>query len=94
MIAIDGKALRRSHDRKHNPGALFLVSAWSVAHGVSQGQLAAEEKSNEITAILELLNNLDVAVVIVTIAAKVTREIRYFISSLCLGVKRFAALVP
>lgn len=30
VIAIDGKALRRSHDRKHNLGALFLVSAWSV----------------------------------------------------------------
>lgn len=69
VIAIDGKALRRSHDRKHNLGALFLVSAWSVAHGVSLGQLATEEKSNEITAIPELIDNIDVAGAIVTIDA-------------------------
>jgi predicted transposase YbfD/YdcC len=69
VIAIDGKALRRSHDRKHNLGALFLVSAWSVEHGVSLGQLATEEKSNEITAIPELINNIDVAGAIVTIDA-------------------------
>jgi predicted transposase YbfD/YdcC len=69
VIAIDGKALRRSHDRKHNLGALFLVSAWSVEHGVSLGQLATEEKSNEITAIPELIDNIDVAGAIVTIDA-------------------------
>jgi len=69
VIAIDGKALRRSHDRKHNLGALFLVSAWSVEHGVSLGQLATEEKSNEITAIPELINNIDVRGAIVTIDA-------------------------
>jgi len=69
VIAIDGKALRRSHDRKHNLGALFLVSAWSVEHGVSLGQLATEEKSNEITAIPELINNIDVSGAIVTIDA-------------------------
>ena len=69
VIAIDGKALRRSHDRKHNLGALFLVSAWSVEHGVSLGQLATEEKSNEITAIPELISNIDVAGAIVTIDA-------------------------
>lgn len=69
VIAIDGKALRRSHDRKHNLGALFLVSAWSVEHGVSLGQLATEEKSNEITAIPELINLIDVAGTIVTIDA-------------------------
>jgi len=69
VIAIDGKALRRSHDRKHNLGALFLVSAWSVEYGVSLGQLATEEKSNEITAIPELINNIDVAGAIVTIDA-------------------------
>jgi predicted transposase YbfD/YdcC len=69
VIAIDGKALRRSHDRKHNLGALFLVSAWSVDNGVSLGQLATEEKSNEITAIPELIGNIDVAGAIVTIDA-------------------------
>jgi predicted transposase YbfD/YdcC len=69
VIAIDGKALRRSHDRKHNLGALFLVSAWSVDNGVSLGQLATEEKSNEITAIPELISNIDVSGAIATIDA-------------------------
>ncbi|MFT5527898.1 MAG: putative transposase YbfD/YdcC [Pirellulaceae bacterium] len=69
VIAIDGKALRRSHDRKHNLGALFLVSAWSVERGVSLGQLATEEKSNEITAIPELIDHIDVSGAIVTIDA-------------------------
>lgn len=69
VIAIDGKALRRSHDRKKNLGALFLVSAWSVQDGISLGQLATEEKSNEITAIPELIENIDVSNSIVTIDA-------------------------
>ena len=69
VIAIDGKALRRSHDRKNDLGVLFLVSAWSVERGLSLGQLATEEKSNEITAIPELINNIDVRGAIVTIDA-------------------------
>ena len=69
MIAINGKALRRSHDRKNKLGALFLVSAWSVENGVSLGQLATEAKSNEITAIPELIENIDVSGAIVTIDA-------------------------
>jgi predicted transposase YbfD/YdcC len=68
-IAIDGKALRRSHDRKNKLGALFLVSAWSVENGVSLGQLATEAKSNEITAIPQLIDNMDVSGAIVTIDA-------------------------
>ncbi len=68
-IAIDGKALRRSHDKRKNLGPLFLVSAWSVECGISLGQLATEEKSNEITAIPALLKNLDVQGAIVTIDA-------------------------
>jgi predicted transposase YbfD/YdcC len=69
VIAIDGKALRRSHDRKNKLGALFLVSAWSVENGISLGQLATEEKSNEITAIPELIANIEVSGAIVTIDA-------------------------
>lgn len=69
VVAIDGKALRRSHDRRRNLGPLFLVSAWSVQHGISLGQLATAEKSNEITAIPELLENVDVQGSIVTIDA-------------------------
>lgn len=69
VVAIDGKALRRSHDRKNHLGALFLVSAWSVQNGISLGQLATEEKSNEIKAIPELIDNIDVQGAIVTIDA-------------------------
>ena len=68
-IAIDGKALRRSHDNKKNLGALFLVSAWSTKYGISLGQLATEEMSNEITAIPELIDIIDVKGAIVTIDA-------------------------
>ena len=56
QIAIDGKALRRSHDKRNLLGPLFLVSAWAVEQGLSLGQLATEEKSNEITAIPNLLD--------------------------------------
>ena len=69
QIAIDGKALRRSHDKRKSLGPLFLVSAWSVECGLSLGQLATAEKSNEITAIPALLENLDVRGAIVTIDA-------------------------
>ena len=69
QIAIDGKALRRSHDKQKKLGPLFLVSAWSVECGLSLGQLATAEKSNEITAIPALLENLDVKGAIVTIDA-------------------------
>ena len=75
-IAIDGKALRRSHDRRRNLGPLFLVSAWSVRRGVSLGQLATAEKSNEVTAIPELIDQIDVKNADVTIdAAGCQREI-------------------
>ena len=47
LIAIDGKALRRSHDRKKGLGALFIVSAWASDQGVSLGQVSTEEKPNE-----------------------------------------------
>jgi predicted transposase YbfD/YdcC len=69
IVAIDGKALRRSHDRRHHLGPLFLVSAWSVQRGISLGQLATAEKSNEITAIPELLDQIDVKGTVVTIDA-------------------------
>jgi predicted transposase YbfD/YdcC len=69
VVAIDGKALRRSHDRDSGLGPLFLVSAWAVQRGISLGQLATEEKSNEITAIPELLDQIDVEKSVVTIDA-------------------------
>jgi predicted transposase YbfD/YdcC len=69
VIAIDGKALRRSHNRKKRLGPLFLVSAWSVQQGISLGQLATEEKSNETTAIPALIDQLDINNATVTIDA-------------------------
>jgi predicted transposase YbfD/YdcC len=68
-LAIDGKALRRSHDRRKGLGPLHLVSVWASASGISLGQLATEEKPNEITAIPQLLTQIDVAGAIVTIDA-------------------------
>lgn len=68
-IAIDGKTLRRSHDRRQGLGPLHLVSAWAVDCGVSLGQLATEEKSNEITAIPQLLEQVELKGSVVTIDA-------------------------
>lgn len=69
LIAIDGKTLRRSHDKKNALGALHVVSAWASEAGLSLGQLATDEKSNEITAIPELLEQIDVRGAVVTIDA-------------------------
>src|SRR3990172_3082415 len=49
--AVDGKTLRRSHNRKKGLGALHSVSVWASDFGLSLGQVATDEKSNEITAI-------------------------------------------
>jgi predicted transposase YbfD/YdcC len=69
QIAIDGKTLRRSHDRRKELGPMHLVSAWAVECGVSLAQLATEEKSNEITAIPQLLEQVELKGSIVTIDA-------------------------
>ena len=68
-VAIDGKAMRRSHDRAAGLGPLPRVSAWAREHGLSLGQVATEEKSNEITAIPALIDRIDVKGAIVTIDA-------------------------
>jgi predicted transposase YbfD/YdcC len=68
-IAIDGKTMRRSHDRASGLGPLHLVSAWASEQGIALGQIATEEKSNEITAIPELLDQIDVQGAVVTIDA-------------------------
>jgi len=69
IVAIDGKQLRRSHDRYVGKGAIYMVSAWAAANGVVLGQRKVDEKSNEITAIPKLLKVLDLAGCIVTIDA-------------------------
>ena len=70
IVAIDGKTMRRSHDRRRSLGPLHMVSAWAVRGGISLGQLATAEKSNEIMAIPELLEQIDVRDTVVTIDAQ------------------------
>jgi predicted transposase YbfD/YdcC len=68
-IAIDGKTQRGSARRSVGQSPLHLVSAWSVANHLSLGQVATDAKSNEITAIPELLELLDLEGAVVTIDA-------------------------
>ena len=69
VIPIDGKTLRRSHDRRHGKSAIHMVSAWASENRLVLGQLKTEAKSNEITAIPELLQVLDISGCIITIDA-------------------------
>jgi predicted transposase YbfD/YdcC len=69
VIALDGKTLRRSHDRAAGKGALQLVSAWATQNRLVLGQVAVDSKSNEITALPELLRVLALEGCIVTIDA-------------------------
>lgn len=69
IVAIDGKTLRRSFDQVNNKRALHLVSAWACDANVSLGQVQVDDKSNEITAIPELLRILEINGAIVTLDA-------------------------
>lgn len=69
VIAIDGKTARRSLCKRSGLGALHLVTAWATESGLTLGQVACAEKSNEITAIPELLRLLDITGCTVTIDA-------------------------
>lgn len=69
VIAVDGKKLRRSHDRAAGKAAIYMVSAWATQNQLVLGQITVAEKSNEITAIPELLRLLDLSGCIVTIDA-------------------------
>src|SRR6266516_1382033 len=73
VIAIDGKTSRRTHDHATGKKALHLVSAWAEENRLVLAQLATEEKSNEITAIPLLLQQLALAGCIVTIDAMGTQ---------------------
>lgn len=72
-LAVDGKTLRRSHDRGKNLGALHSVSIWASELGLTLAQVATEEKSNEITAIPQALQLVDLKGAIVTIDAMGTQ---------------------
>lgn len=69
VVAIDGKALRRSFDKGSAKRAIHMVSAWATVNGVVLGQRKVDAKSNEITAIPELLDLLALKGCIVTIDA-------------------------
>jgi predicted transposase YbfD/YdcC len=69
VIALDGKTLRRSHDKTLGKKAIVMVSAWATANGLVLGQRKVDEKSNEITAIPELLQALEISGCIITIDA-------------------------
>jgi predicted transposase YbfD/YdcC len=69
VVALDGKTLRRSHDRANGKAAIHLVSAWASENRLVLGQLKVADKSNEIAAIPALLEMLALQGCIVTIDA-------------------------
>lgn len=69
MIAIDGKSLRHSYDKEAGLSAIHMVSAWATGNRLVLGQVKVNKKSNEITAIPELLKVIEVSGCIVTIDA-------------------------
>lgn len=80
VIAIDGKTLRRSIDKASKKAAIHMVSAWAQQNRLVLGQVKVDDKSNEITAIPKLLEQLDITGTIITIDAmgcqkKIARQI-------------------
>jgi predicted transposase YbfD/YdcC len=74
IVALDGKTVRRSHDRVRGQSAIHMVSAWAAENGLVLGQIKTAEKSNEITAIPALLRALELRGCIVTIDAMGTQK--------------------
>jgi predicted transposase YbfD/YdcC len=66
VVALDGKQLRRSHDKSLGKKAIYMVSAWASENGLVLGQRKVDDRSNEITAIPQLLDLLEVSGCIVT----------------------------
>ena len=69
VIALDGKTVRRSHDKRLGKKAIHMVSAWSAHNRLVLGQVKVAEKSNEITALPQLLQMLVITGCLVTIDA-------------------------
>ena len=74
IVPIDGKTLRHSFDKATGKAAVHMVSAWSQANGLVLGQVKVDDKSNEITAIPQLLAMLDLEDCIVTLDAQGTQR--------------------
>ena len=92
IIAIDGKTLRRSYDKADCRSAIHMVSAWASVNHISLGQKVVDAKSNEITAIPELLRLIDVAGALVTIDAmgcqtEIAKTVIEQNANYCLAVK-------
>jgi predicted transposase YbfD/YdcC len=92
VINIDGKCLHGSDDQKLGKRAIYMVSAWAVENEIALGQRKVDEKSNEITAIPELLKMLAISGCIVTIDAmgtqtNIARTIRAANADYLLSVK-------
>ena len=66
IVAVDGKTLRRSHDKATGKEAIQIVGAWAAQNRLVLGQMKVDERSNEITAIPELLALLEITGCIVT----------------------------
>lgn len=75
VVALDGKKLRRSHNKQHERDGIWMVSAWAGENRLVLGQMKVDEKSNEITAIPRLLNTLDISGCVVTIDALGTQTV-------------------
>jgi hypothetical protein len=91
-LQIDGKSLRGSRGRKNRLGCLHTVSLWAAETGLTLGQVAVDDKSNEITAIPQLLRLLDLEGALVTIDAmgcqkEIARQIRVSNGHYVLAVK-------
>jgi len=69
VVALDGKTVRRSFDAAKSQSAIHLVSAWASANRLVLGQIKVDDKSNEITAVPELLRALELAGCIITVDA-------------------------
>jgi predicted transposase YbfD/YdcC len=92
IVAIDGKTLRRSYDRTNGKGPIHRVSAWAHENKLVLGQIKVDDKSNEITAIPELVRALKLKGCIVTIDAmgcqtKIAAEITKAKADYVLGLK-------
>ena len=92
IIALDGKTHRRTHDRKRGVKALHMVSAWASRNGVVLGQVKTDEKSNEITAVPELLEKLELKGCIVTLCCFARNFVTDFSDCFCSAEARFPTL--
>ena len=75
IIAIDGKTLRYTYDKSRRRGAIYVISAFSTMHSLVLGQIKTDEKSNEITAIPELLNMMNIKGKIITTDAIACKKV-------------------